>query len=356
MKRLLMITPARPAGAVGGREQLSALHERCLSELLGDGFAVHRLQPCPPTGLRGTIAALAGSIDGVTAASIRDVLELIANDGVDELWLDGSNLGRLAAAVRRGAPGVTISTFAHNVEARFFLGGLRHRPGPHSLAVLLANWAAERLAVRHSDRLIALSERESALFRRLYRRPASNLLPMAIEDRFTGAIVWAPTTGGLLFVGGAFYANLNGMRWFAANVAPRIDVVTRVVGRGFEAYHDELAAAGKVDIVGAVADLAPYYAAASAVIAPIFDGSGMKTKVAEALMHGKQVIGTKEAFTGYEGIGAGVRCDTREAFIAAIRRLTADPAPRFDPALRALYEAHFSPQALRRQLKTILGA
>ena len=48
------------------------------------------------------------------------------------------------------------------------------------------------------------------------------------------------------------------------------------------------------------ASLAPHLAAGAAlVIAPIFDGSGMKTKVAEALMHGKHVVGTPEAFSGY---------------------------------------------------------
>ena len=355
MKRLLMITPARPAGAVGGREQLSALHERCLNELLGDGFAVHRLQPSPPTGLRGTMAALAGSIDGVTAASIRDVLELIANDGVDELWLDGSNLGRLAAAVRRGAPGVTISTFAHNVEARFFLGGLRHRPGPRALAVLIANLAAERLAVRHSDRLIVLSERDSTLLHRLYGSPASNLLPMAIDDAGIATDRGTAPGEGLLFVGGAFYANLAGMRWFANKVAPQLEMRTTVVGRGFEAYRREFEASGTIDIVGGVADLAPWYAAARAVIAPIFDGSGMKTKVAEALMHGKRVIGSPEAFIGYERLNVGVRCITQKDFIAAIRTLSAHPPPGFDPALRALYKEHFSPQALRRELKKIIG-
>ena len=33
---------------------------------------------------------------------------------------------------------------------------------------------------------------------------------------------------------------------------------------------------------------------------PIFYGSGMKTKVAEALMHGKRIIGTNNAFAGYD--------------------------------------------------------
>ena len=357
MTRLLMITPARPAGAVGGREQLSALHERCLGDLFGDEFAVHRLQPSPPTGVRGAMAALAGSIDGVNAVAVRAVLARIAECGIDQLWLDGSNLGRLAGAVKRAAPGVTVTTFAHNVEARFFLGGLRHRPGPRALAVLIANCAAERLAVRHSDRLIALSERDSTLFGRLYRRRASDLLPMAIDDRLPATPAAGQATGGLLFVGGAFYANLSGMRWFAAKVAPRIDVVTRVVGRGFEAYRDELTAAGRIEVVGEVSDLAPYYAASGAVIAPIFDGSGMKTKVAEALMFGKPVIGTREAFAGYDKVAeqVGWRADTPAEWVTAIEGLAAENRPAFDPGLRRLYEELYSRDAATRRIAAILG-
>ena len=41
-------------------------------------------------------------------------------------------------------------------------------------------------------------------------------------------------------------------------------------------------------VVGEVESLAQWYHDAYFVVAPIFDGSGMKTKVAEALMYGKE--------------------------------------------------------------------
>lgn len=354
--RVLMITPRRAPGAVGGREQLSALHERCLRDLVGSRLVVHRLDPAPPAGARGIATALGGRIDGVTATSEAAVRTAIDAGKFDHLWLDGSNLGRLAAIAKLARPSTQVITFCHNVEARFFFGGLRHRPGPRALAVLAANLAAERRAVRHSDRLVALSARDSALLRRLYRRGASDILPLAIDD--VGAVGQRDATAGsgLLFVGGAFFANLSGMRWFAAKVAPRLNTRTIVVGRGFEAYRRELEASGKVEVVGGVGDLAPYYAAARAVIAPIFDGSGMKTKVAEAMMYGKKVIGTREAFSGYEAIAdlAGWRADTPDEWIAAAARAE-DEATAFDPVLRELYEAHHSPAAASRGIAAILG-
>ena len=354
--RMMFITPGRAAGAVGGREQLSALHERCFAESISRRLTVRRLDPAPAEGILEVMAALGGRIDGVSAISEQAVVGEIIAGGIDTLWLDGTNLGRLAAAVKRASPAVRVISFAHNIEARFFLGGLRHHPSSRALGVLAANAVAERLAVRKSDRLVALSARDSELFGRLYRRPATDLLPMAIDDSGPPPKIVSEPGDGLLFVGGAFYANLAGMRWFAAKVAPRLTVRTTIVGRGFEAYRTELEACGKIVVVGGVADLSPYYAAARAVIAPIFDGSGMKTKVAEALMHGKPVIGTREAFSGYEAVAAqaGWCADSPDDWIRAVGEMAADPRPAFNPALRELYERHFSPATLSARISTIL--
>ena len=354
----MFITPRSEAATIGGREQLSALHERCLGDLLGSALTVRRLKSVPPTGLGGALRALRGEIDGVGAASVASTLDEIAAAEVGRVWLDGSNLGRLAAAIKRRLPAVEILTFAHNVEARFFFGGLRHRPGPRALAVLAANYAAERQACRHSDRLLALSERDSALFRTVYGRAADDILPMAIEDRgLPSDHLQAASPVSLLFVGGAFYANLHGMRWFAKEVAPRLSVKTVVVGRGFEAYRGELEASGQIEVVGGVADLAPYYAAASAVVAPIFDGSGMKTKVAEALMHGKRVIGTREAFSGYEAVAAeaGWRAENLQEWVHLVEAVVAAPRAPHDPNLRALFDRHYSCAALSAGISGILG-
>ena len=354
--RLMFVTPRRAEGAVGGREQLSALHESSLTALLGSALTVRKLDPAPPQGVLGILDASHGRIDGVTEASERAVVDEVIASSVDTLWLDGTNLGRLAAAVKRAAPAIRVISFAHNVEARFFLGRLRHRPGPRTLAVLIANLAAERLAVRSSDLILALNARDSALFKRVFGRAATHLLPMAIDDSGPPPRTAREPGGGLLFVGGAFYANLAGIRWFAAKVAPRLAVRTTVVGGGFESYKAELEACGKIDVAGGVANLTPFYAAACAVIAPIFDGSGMKTKVAEALMYGKPVIGTREAFSGYEPIAsrAGWLADSADAWVRAVSYMAADPRPAFDPALREIYERLYSPAALSTKIFTIL--
>ena len=141
------------------------------------------------------------------------------------------------------------------------------------------------------------------------------------------------------------------------HVAPRIDIKICIVGRGLEHLKPELEIPGKVEVIGAVDSLAEWYMNSYFVIAPIFDGSGMKTKVAESLMFGKKIIGSHEAFSGYEEIAdrAGRICASADDFVTAIE--SADTMVRcpFDRELRAIYEERYSYAAARSRLESIMN-
>lgn len=360
MRKLMFVTPGFALPPQGGRDMLSHLHRQCLEALCGADFLQVELRSEPVRGARAAAGALGGYVDGLTPDSEADVLAAIAQGDVGTVWLNGSNLGRLAKAVKKARPDVEVLSFFHNVEARFFLGAFREYRSLHALGVLTANYVAERMAARFSDRRLVLSERESAALARLYGRGGTDLLPMALEDRFErgAADVSSPRDGDyLLFVGGAFYANEAGIAWFAEQVAPHVAIRTCVVGRGLEQARAVLERHPNVEVVGPVDRLQPWYLGAKAVIAPIFDGSGMKTKVAEALMYGKRVIGTSEAFSGYEGLAAeaGRICRDRDEFVTAIAGLERADPPRFDPALRALFDRHHSREAAQARIEEILA-
>lgn len=330
---------------------LSALNHAILVDLFGE-----RLSVFVPTGARRAVPALIhGHVDGIDRTSIAALLAHIAERNVTRVVLDGSNRGAAARAIKRHFAHVQILTIFHNVEARFFFGAFRNRPRPRSLAVLIANVVAERAAVKFSDRLLCLSERDSAALERLYGRGADAILPMALLDRplASDAFDHPPYA---LFVGGGFYANRDGIRWFARNVAPRLSIPTRVVGRGLDDLATEFANGPAIEIVGAVDNLSPWYREAAVVVAPIFDGSGMKTKVAEALLYGKHVVGTAEAFSGYAAdvVGAGSLVRDADGFVAAIEAVLARRHPAFDPAMRALYDRDHSYAAARARMAQAL--
>ena len=332
---------------------LSRLTARLLRKLYGEGFVDHRL----PTRAGTVSGMICGHIDGVDAPSIAALLAEIKHERVGTVFLDGSNLGAAAAAIRKSLPTVRIVTFFHNVEAHFFFGALRERPSARAIGVLVANYIAERLAVRASDLLITLSERDSTALYRLYGRGADMVAPIVLEDMVVGTPSPALDTPYALFVGGGFYANIAGIDWFARTVAPRIDLPVVVVGRGMDVLAPRFAANDKVTLIGAIDDLAPWYAGATLVIAPIFDGSGMKTKVAEALMFGKKVVGAPEAFSGYADdiVAANWCCTDADSFVAAIAQAQTMNLPCRDPAMRQLYERDHSPAAAMVQLAAIVG-
>jgi glycosyltransferase involved in cell wall biosynthesis len=349
--------PARTAG--GGRELLSALNYEALRATYGDRLHVLTLQRSPVRSARALCGAFRGHIDGLSSHVIDGALQVISADRVSRIFVDGSNLGALVRGAKQRYPQVPITTFFHNAEVRFFLGALFSSMRPRAAAVLAVNYLAERNAIRYSDNVVCLSERDSQTLRRIYGRGATHIFPMALKDARSAAdTLPAPVPGPyLLFVGGPFYANLAGVEWFAANVAPSLPVRTVIVGKGFEQYRDRLQVSGKLDVIGRVDALEPWYRHAALVVAPIFDGSGMKTKVAEALMYGKRIVGTPEAFSGYEDVIQKPEwfCRTADDFVTTIRRLLQEEQPLFDPALRALYQQHFSFDAARHRLAQVVG-
>ena len=333
----------------GGREGVSRLVEAVLGDLAGP-LEVMRL-----AGRTAAVDGLRGRIGGFNRIAVAELRARLTDPAITALVCDGSQLGAAAAFARAVRPSLPVFTFCHNSETQFFADALRAAPGLRAAGVLAGHWQAERLAMRHSTKVVTLSQRDSAALARRFGRGGDAIVPLALEDRLDPAAV--PARRGepyVLFVGGGFFGNLEGLRWYARAVAPALAVRTLVVGRGLEGLGPLPA---NIELVGPVENLSPWYAGAALVVAPILSGSGMKTKVAEALMHGKRVVGTTEAFVGYDPavMAANHLCDDPATFAAAITAALADPPPALDPALRAFYEARHSRTAFRDGLAAVLA-
>ena len=357
----MLVTNQLQNSPSGGRELLSKLNHDVLLVNFCERLVLFDLPKSINTGLASNFKALIGHIDGLNKETISRVLHTIQLENVDKVFVDGSNLGLIVKVIKQRLPHVEVSTFFHNVESRFFLGALRQAKTLRAFAVMMANYLAECYAVRYSDRVICMSERDSNLLHKVYGRAATHLSPMALQDKLNDHHTPGYTVTRekfILFVGGGFYANREGIKWFVKHVVPRISIKTCIVGRGLEDLRIQLEREGKVEVIGAVESLAQWYRDAHLVIAPVFDGSGMKTKVAEALMFGKKIIGTPEAFSGYEHIveHAGWLCITADDFVSAIERAQKMVLKPHDPELRTIYEKTYSFDAMRSRYVKILGS
>ncbi len=359
LNNVLLLTNTIDDSPSGGREMLCKLNHDILTKLFGECCTVFELPKNTITGLKGIFNAFRGYIDGLTPNVMNDVVQIIQEKKIDKIFVDGSNFGGFVKRFKKQFPDIQIVTFFHNVESRFFLGSFKQSKSPRSLAVLMVNYLAERKAVKYSDKIICINQRDSILLKKVYWRLATDLYPMSLEDKLPlnyNSLPFNVTEKFALFVGGTFYANKVGIFWFVKHVVPHISIKTYIVGRGFDKYRDELEVNDNLVVIGEVESLAQWYHDAYFVIAPIFDGSGMKTKVAEALMYGKKIIGTPEAFTGYEEITdqAGCICCNAADFILAVESSDKIVNSSFDNELRRIYEENYSFIAAESRLKYIM--
>lgn len=261
---------------------------------------------------------------GVTPKEITKLCSSVKENNYDMCYIANSNLGFLAKIMKQYFPKMKICTFFHNVEFNYFKQ-LASGKNFYKMPLALCAKKNEEIALQYSDRVIALNQRDADEICRLYDKNVDFILPTSfpdcaekIECEFSPRI---SSPSKLLFVGSDFFANEDGIRWFIHNVLPRIDAEVFIVGRGTERWQPIFSANKNVHVLGSVDSLASSYQMADAVVMPIFLGSGMKTKTAEALMYGKNIYATSEALEGYEveidKIGA--KCNTADEFVNAIQ-------------------------------------
>lgn len=215
---------------------------------------------------------------------------------------------------------------------------------PDSVSVL--DEEAEARLLAGADVVIAIQAEEAAAVRRML--PAGHAVvvaPMAVDP------VAEPQPGeggGLLFVGSAAAANVDGMKWFLAEVWPQIrlrlpSLRLNVVGTVCTALTEAARLPG-VALLGRVPDLAPLYRRADVVIAPLRAGSGLKIKLIEALANGKPVVATQVTAQGVKLLlkDAVVLTDSARDFVAEAVHLLTDPHARADRASSALTVARDS--------------
>lgn len=264
-------------------------------------------------------------LSGLTSVIECQILVQLAQKNYDYVFLSQSLLGRLAKTIKSKYPSINIICCYHNIEKRYAREFIRVSGWTH-LPFYISAVYNERLATKYCDYNFVLNERDSRLYRIDYQKEVDLILPVACEDTFDKdkSISCLSPEIIYLFVGVAFFANVEGVRWFISNVLPHVPGRLIIAGKGMELFSQEFESE-RVKVMGYVPDLSELYYSATFVVSPILSGGGMKTKTAEALMYGKIIIGTQEAFEGYVlDERATLLCDSAQQFINTINMLIAN--------------------------------
>jgi len=228
----------------------------------------------------------------------KTVLDHIVSEEYDIIYLDTSNFGRLAKKIKKISQ-ARIVVFFHNVEVVYAKESVR-LDGIQYLPMVLSNYLNEKWATRYGDVFVAINERDKEIIEKIYKKRVSEVLSVWYPDRpFIEDTRGLSSPLNVLFLGSYFHANVAGISWFIDLVLPLADIKLTIAGRGMEQLLNKYNESAKLEILGTVDDIESLYEEADCVVAPIFDGSGMKVKTGEAFRFGKTVVGTKEAFEGY---------------------------------------------------------
>lgn len=253
-------------------------------------------------------------------------------------------------------PRVIVASYYHDVKAKLALEW-KNQAKWYRKPVYQAMITNERLTAKYADINYTLNKRETDLFQNAYGKLPEAELPVYMdiptpEFSTSDSRRNRGTKLKILFFSGYYLPNVHGIDWFIKNVFPKLhNVELHIAGREMdrlqELYQDE-----NIFIKGEVASIEEPYSEADLIISPIFEGGGMKVKMAEAMAFGKIAVGSDES---YEGYGQNVpeeywnrfffRANTAEEFIAAIERIQSfDSINAYNPEIRAIYEKNYSEQ------------
>lgn len=298
------------------------------------------------------IYILFGFYPGLSFKKLNEIIQISKN--YESIFIDSSCFGIIAYYLKKENYNGKIFCFFHNVEHMIQLQ--KAKINPLRFLMIFLVYFNEKRACTYSDKIIALTKRDSQNLHRLYGAKNILIIPISLTDIFNKEpdqnITIPPTC---LFVGNYWYANIHGLNWFVKNVLDNVDIKLQIIGTGMDVLKEKFLHP-KIEFLGYVPNLSLILINADYFICPIFLGSGMKVKTCEALMYGKNIIGTKEAFEGYEldynKIGA--ICNTKEEFILAINNCSSNRKGKFNEYSRKYFLEKYSFQATLAKFDELL--
>lgn len=260
---------------------------------------------------------------GVTKKHLETVDQELSK-GYDYVFVCQSTCGRVCKYIKKHYPNVKIITFFHNIE-RHYAGQYLKVSGVKAIPYYMRAYVFEKMAAKYSDYCITLNERDSQLLEKFYEKKASAIMPTSLEDKFLPEHEVTTVEDEIidyLFVGTAFYPNVEGIQWFIDNVMPKVGGKLTIIGKDMKSSILKNLT-DRIKVYGFVDDLSDYYRRAKVIVGPIFHGGGMKTKTAEALMYGKLIVASKESLEGYTlDVDTIKECNTAEEYISTLNALS----------------------------------
>lgn len=307
-----------------------------------------------------------GNMMFISNEIIGEICNIIDEKNIHTVFIEDSTFGNLTRTIKQKYKPCKVLSFYHDVKADLYKQWIKNDKTIKSRIEYTIGIRQEYVNQKYADINIVFNQRDADVFERVYGYKPEAIIPLPApipqEKDQCNMTAYNANQVNLLFVGKKYYPNLVGLQWFADKVMPGLppNICVNIVGRGLE-YLKEIYTDIRFNVIGGVDSLDPYYRQADIVIAPLFDGGGMKSKTVEALSYGKVFVGTEESLFGFwEEMGDDIRykkcyqCNTPEEWIKTLNVLINSNISKFNKEVFDLFVAKFSYDVVRDQLKKLI--
>ena len=258
----------------------------------------------------------------------------------------------------------------HNVEYDYARKDFATKKSIENAIVYMFTKKQERNVLKNADSILALTNHDSERIQELYRvsKDKISIMPVCVKepDRIGQSMdgnghIFEKTVK-LLITGSLWFGpNVDGILWFIEKVVTKLDVPYALTVAGFRPNEKikEICHKNNVTLIDSPPDMTPVFEQCDVVIAPVFDGAGMKVKIAEALSYKKTVMSTEHGLIGYIfNDGEDVcKCNTPDEYVESIRRyaeLSAEQKLEMSNKAYELYCNNYSLQSGIEYVRNVL--
>jgi hypothetical protein len=213
-------------------------------------------------------------------------------------------------------------------------------------------------ALEYSDKSIVLNHRDKDLLYYFFEIMPTNIIPITLIDENTGDRTKKSISTPLrcVFLGSNNSANVKGIKWFVKKVLPYVDIKLQIIGKGLAVLRKRRIFK-HIDILANITDISDLIKEADCIIMPIFENSGMKVTTCFALMYGKNILATNDAFEGYniDFQKVGAKCNTANEFIVAIQNFDRNFDRKHNKYSRDLFLERYNDEKAEILFKNLLS-
>jgi hypothetical protein len=281
-----------------------------------------------------------------------NILQIIKNNHrkLAGIYFDVSLHGVLVKKIKRIYPNIPVIVNYHNYERKYFKDLVKSQ-GFLYTPLFFSAWYNETLSKNNGDYHVFITQEDKENIGKI--KGQYTIVPPMISDNFSPERIKNSYLSNpyILFIGAALYANIQGARFIIEKIAPNITVKCIIAGKGMRKVFNQKNILN-VEIFDFVDDLSSLFCNASAFISPLFSGSGAKVKIAEALMYGKKILGSRLSFLGYKkDEEICIECNNASEFIKNINLLNINK--KYYKQARNLYCKNYSDENIIRYYKSI---